>query len=210
MDDESKIRFEGFDRRLEGLDARFDDVKWYIGGATGIFTLIFSVLTIVASLNFNSQKEDLGRFEQNVRTDLGTAQQVPQVRLLGSDLQELSGQDVPGTFQSSNRPDFQELLISFDVSNVGRSWSGKMFLKFYSSTLQLVDATSDEQRAKYSYEDFVSADNLAPNDIPGKFSSVWHVRLDAKSAPPGRYDALVRVFYGVGESAQAPITVVVK
>jgi hypothetical protein len=206
MDDQIKACFESYDKRLEATEKRFDDVKWYIGGATGVFTLIFSVLTVIGSLNFNAEKEDLGRFETNIRTDLGTFQEAPVVHLLGADLRDLSNQDVEGKMDGATN-----LVLSFVVSNVGNSWSGQMFVKFYSTELNLGDSTSDELQSKYTYEDIVTPDHLFPNNIPGKFSSVWHCGFFVKGGRPraGRYQGTLKVFYGAGKSVDAPITVVV-
>jgi hypothetical protein len=217
MDDETKARIESLDKRLDGVQSRFDDVKWYIGGATGVFTLIFSVLTIMGSLNFNSQKEDLGRFETSIKTDLGKYSEAPEVTLLGPNRQQLSGQDVPGRIEACrsqacfNAKASFLLYIDFTISNSGNSSSGDMFVKLYSSEVHLFDSTSDEIRDKYAYEDHVDAKDLSPNPIPGKFSFVWHPNfwLLGEPPPPGRHPALVRVFYGNGRTVQAPITVVI-
>jgi hypothetical protein len=66
MDDEIKSKFDDFDRRISSVDKRFDDigkrfddVKWYITGASTIFTIIFAVVGLIFGMNINSEKTDL-------------------------------------------------------------------------------------------------------------------------------------------------------
>jgi hypothetical protein len=214
-------RFDEVDKRIATSDKRIDDVKWYVGGVTGVFTLVFSVIAVIANVNlnsqkeeaarfFNSQKEDLARFETNVKEDLGKFSEPPQIELLGVNGQPLTGQVV----QATSGPDSHGILnlwIAFVVRNSGVSSSGTMFLKFYSSSIELADQTSDELRDKYKYEDFSKSDDLSPNNIPGKFSSVWHVNLVIKGTAPvlgEKYPGLVRIFYGIGKWQDAPVTLV--
>jgi hypothetical protein len=39
MDEDVKSRIEDLDKRFDSTEKRIDDIKWFIGGATGLFTL---------------------------------------------------------------------------------------------------------------------------------------------------------------------------
>jgi len=53
VDRNVQLRFDESEKRYVALEKRFDDIKWYFGGAATFFTLWFAVLTVVFSSNFN-------------------------------------------------------------------------------------------------------------------------------------------------------------
>jgi hypothetical protein len=50
MDEEAIPTLESLERRISATEKRFEDIKWYIGGAS----LMFSALILVLGWNFTS------------------------------------------------------------------------------------------------------------------------------------------------------------
>jgi hypothetical protein len=42
-----KTRFEDLDKRLASTEKRIDDLKWFIGGITGLFTIVFGIVAVL-------------------------------------------------------------------------------------------------------------------------------------------------------------------
>ena len=54
------LKFTDISNRLQGTDKRIDDIKWFLGGITTVFGIVFSVLVLIFNSNFNSEKEPEG------------------------------------------------------------------------------------------------------------------------------------------------------
>lgn len=99
MDDKDiDDRFGAVEKLIGHTEKRFDDVKWYLGGAATLFTIGFSVLTLILSWNYNTEKAGLLEFERDIRTDiktdLGKMDVPPDLEILGINRELLSGQEI--------------------------------------------------------------------------------------------------------------------
>jgi len=204
MDEDVKARFEDMEKRLSTSDKRFDDMKWYFGGVTTLFTIGFSVLTLVLSWNYSNEKAALREFQKDMKVELGKIDATPEIQMLGLDRLPLAGQEVNAKFKKADNGDFF-LVINHFLRNSGSGLSGPMYVKVYASDpLVFNNRSSDEPRFKYE-EPFTPKD-LSPNEIPGQYSSEWfhNIYLSKKEKPPkGKYDMLMKVFYGKGRVSQA-------
>ena len=210
MDDDVKSRFEESDKRYAALEKRFDDLKWYFGGVTTLFTIGFSVLTVVLSWNYNSEKTALREFQKDLKADLGKIELPPDLELVGVNGSSLYGQDVPAKLQVDKDGD-HFVSISYFLRNMGEGATGPMFVKLYTNDpIRLDNLSTDE--SKFKYEAYISPSRLDPPDIPGKFSSHWFHSFflpDKQTLKEGRHPSMIKVFYGKGRIAQANITLVV-
>jgi hypothetical protein len=203
MDEEEKARFEDVEKRLEAADKRFDDMKWYFGGVTTLFTIGFSVLTLVLSWNYANEKASLRDFVKDVKEDLGKVSAAPEIELLGVDRQPLAGQELKAEFDL--RPDgYMYLVINHMLRNTGTGLSGPLYVKYYASD-PVVFSNKSSDESKFKYEVAVTPKDLFPSEIPGQYSSDWYqsIYLPNKKPPKGKYDMLVKVFYGKGRVSQA-------
>ena len=92
MEDDIKSRFDETDKRLATTEKRIDDVKWFIGGIASLFTVVFAVLTLILSWNYGNERASLRDFQRDLRVDLGKAEQIPELLVLGENGKELNGQ----------------------------------------------------------------------------------------------------------------------
>ena len=73
-----------------------------------------------------------------------------------------------------------------------------------------------DEDVKSRFEDYETAippSNLSVSEIPGKFSTQWFHRISIENGaipPPGSYPAMIKVFYGKGKVAQAPVLISVR
>ncbi len=215
MDDETKLRLEDVDRRTVALDKkiddqgkRFDDVKWFGGSVT----LLFSVLLLVAGLNFNTERSSLETFKKTIEDRVSKTDET-QLQLYGVNGEDLSGQDVSAEFfvdQSDGKPGQKpsvRLRFYVVVKNVAENISGPIFLKLYThKDLKLNLQSSDETR--YAYEDYWAPGDLTPNSIPGKMSIVHDLSLvlpDPANVKPGKHQSLLKLYYGKGKVVSASV-----
>jgi len=210
VDDDVKTRFEELEKRLLTTDKRFDDIKWYFGGVTTLFTIGFSVLTLALSWNYANEKASLRDFQRDLKADLGRIDALPELELLGVDAKPLANQNINAEI-SQDKDVYLSLTINHFLRNAGNGISGPMFVKLYSSDPVVLDNRSTDE-PRFKYEATITPKNLEPNEIPGKYSTEWfhQVNLPKKTRPPkGRYEMLVKVYYGKGKVVQAPFWLVV-
>jgi hypothetical protein len=202
MDEDVKSKFEDMEKRLSASDKRFDDMKWYFGGVTGLFTIGFSVLTLVLSWNYSNEKASLRELKKEVKMELGKIDAPPEIQLLGIDGQPLAGQELTAEFHEEG-PGRLLLIVNHFLRNSGAGLSGPMYVKVYTSDpVVLKNRSTDE--SKFKYEAAINPSNLNPSEIPGKYSSEWYFRVAVEKKPPkGKYDAMIKVFYGKGRVSQA-------
>ena len=211
MDDETKTRFEDLDKRLVSTEKRIDDIKWFIGGTTGLFTIVFGLLTLSANFNFNTERsgihEDVRDFKAQL---LGQVEKSPQIDLLAEDGQPLVNHEVNATFKEDENKRLQ-LLIQFTFKNSGEALSGPMYIKIYTNDpVQFANKSTDE--SKFQYEASLSPESLHPSQLPGKFSFESHLHLNVVNQErpmSGKYPALIKVFYGKGQVTQSTFVMVV-
>jgi hypothetical protein len=226
MDEETKFKFEDFERRLAGLDKRFDDqlkrfddVKWLVGatvgGTSAIFTVIFATLTLISGWNYNSERQGLRDFQKEIREQV-TKTDDTRLGLYALNLADLSGQDVEASLEritteaSSNTSGQPFLRFAFIVRNEGESNSGPLYIKLYTKEgLKLNITSSDDQH--YAYEGSLTPDILTPSSIPGKMSMTYDINWPLPlpvSIAQGKHAVLLKVYYGRGKVASAPLSLV--
>lgn len=131
-----KASLDALKRRITATEKRFEDVKWYIGGAS----LIFSALTLVLGWNFsgdrkelrdavNDMKTDVRELEDRLREQYGQAA-FPQLALLGSDARPLAGQQVQAEVKRTNDGTAQ-LSFPWALRNTGKGATGPVWMKLF-------------------------------------------------------------------------------
>lgn len=236
MDEEIKSSLDALERRLSTTEKRFDDVKWYIGGAS----LIFGVLTLILGWNFTGErsalrddvkemKADLRGVQKSVQDDvkerlataMGSMRELedrlkeqfgqaaaPQLVLLGPDGTPLSGQHlVPKLEQESDTA--AKLFLRFALKNTGNGASGPIWLKFYTQKDMPTFAESLDDPL-YPTEARMDPEDLRPGNLPGKFELIYTVSFRLPKPSPGTHRVLARAFYGNGLISEAPFWVEVK
>jgi hypothetical protein len=211
MEDDVKTRFEDLDKRLSSTEKRIDDIKWFISGVTGLFTIVFGLVAVLGNLNFNAEKAAIRDFQRDIKSEFGKMEPPPVIDLLGIDSKPLEGQEVAAGFEKSKESGLF-LVINLSLTNSGDSLSGPMYVKVYSpGAIRLLCRSTDEQ--KFKYETYTNPEELRPNQIPGKYSTEWYLRVwlaDGVVPPPGKYPFLIKVFYGKGKVTQAHIVISVE
>ncbi|MFZ5447144.1 MAG: hypothetical protein ACOZFS_00700 [Thermodesulfobacteriota bacterium] len=225
MEDEIKVRFEELDKRLASAEKRFDDIKWYFGGVTGVFMIVFSLLTIILSWNYKGERDSLREFQKDIKTELGKVESPPEIELLGTNGSALANQEMEVTFgrelsvRSSWDPEGKEqkgniiIFINFFLRNAGNASSGPLNLKLYTNEpIKFKDPTKSTDEPKFQYETYLLPQYFVPNELPGRYSCDLRYgwTMDTATIPPnGKYPALIKVFYGKGKIAQAHFTIVI-
>jgi hypothetical protein len=204
MEEDIKIRFDGIDKRLESSEKRFDDMKWYFGGVVTLFTIGFSVLTLILSWNYSNERASLREFQKDLKAELGKIDLPPELEILGTNGEPLMNQEVKAIFVKKEDGSVFLYLTHF-LKNVGNSMSGLLYMKLYTSDpIVAINHCTDEP--KFQYEVIIPPKNLDPNEIPGRMSIEWThwIFLRNTGIPPsGKYPALIKIYYGKGKVAQA-------
>jgi hypothetical protein len=210
MEVELKTSLEALDKRFVEIDKRFDDIKWFIGGVTGIATIIFSVLMLVLSWNYNEERTSLHEFEKDLKADLGKGELQPELELLGSNGELLSGQEVKAEFRT-DKDGSMLVYIDYGLRNVGGGTSGPLYVKFYASDpINLTNRSTDDPN--FQHEAYANPTDLTPSELPGKYSTDFNLHFDLakNSIPPrGKYLAQIKMFYGKGRFVSAKFYLVV-
>jgi hypothetical protein len=236
MDDEAKYRLDDADRRISALDKkiddqgkrfddqgkRVDDIKWAIDRISAVFGAIFTLLVLVAGVNYVADRNRLREAEKQINDRLNKTDD-NKIELFTSDGKKyLAGQEVLSPivkFPQTNKPDtppdsingFPHLTFSFVAKNTGNDSSGPIFIKIYTAEgLQLDHPSSDE--SNFKYEAYLPPDTLDPNTIPAQMSIANDLRVwlrNPSEVKPGKYPALIRLYYGKAKIAYAPIVFVI-
>src|SRR6266566_3392243 len=130
MDDVTKYRFDAVEKLIEHTEKRFDDVKWYFGGAATLFTVGFSILTLILSWNYKSERDGLRDFEKDIKTELGRIDAPPDLQVLGVDRMPLAGQEVASTVDK-DKDGWAVLHVNLFLKNRGATPTGQMYMKLY-------------------------------------------------------------------------------
>src|SRR5229473_6955067 len=132
MDEDIKGRFEAVDKLIDHTEKRFDDIKWYFGGAATLFTIGFSVLTILLSWNYKSERDGLRDFQRDLKVELGKIDLPPELDILGVNGSPLAGQEVAATVDKDENG-WVILHINHFLKNKGGTSTGPMFVKLYTN-----------------------------------------------------------------------------
>jgi hypothetical protein len=220
MDDESlKQHFEEIDREIAATDKRVDEVKWYLGGIGGLFSIWFAVLTLVLSWNYSNDKASLRDFQRDLREDLGKSTAVPELELLGIDGNPLEGQELEAAFETEKTTNktngeehteiFPKVLLDFSIKNSGNETTGPMTVVLYTDdSIKLLTRSIDERDFKYAW--LIEPKYNEPSELPGQLTTEWYMecRLAVNELPPvGKHPALIKFFYGKGKVKRAKITI---
>jgi hypothetical protein len=212
MDDDVKDRFEGIERLIGCTEKRFDDVKWYVGGAVGVFTLLFSVFTLMQSWNFNRERDGLRDFQKDIKADIGKLELPPELELFGVNGMPLSDQEINSRVEKDKDGNYN-VYFDFVLKNKGSSSTGPLNLKIYTNDPIEPPCCPRTDEPKYKYEMYVNPKDIDPNDIPGGMSTymitTFVIRAGNKAPNTGKYKSLIKYYYGKGKITQAPITLVV-
>jgi len=212
MDDKSlKQHFEETDRKIATTDKRVDEVKWYLGGVGGLFSIWFAVLTLVLSWNYSADKASLRDFQRDLRADLGKSIAVPELELLGIDGKALEGQELEAAFEpeKTDGEKYTDMILDFSIKNSGNETTGPMTTALYTDDfIKALRRSVDERDFKYAWT--FDPQSNEPSELPGQLTMEWILtcRLASNALPPaGKHPALIKFFYGKGKLKQARITI---
>lgn len=213
-DDRNNIRFDEIDMRLAASDKRLDDIKWFVGGGASVFALFVTAFTIFLGLNLSSEKASLRDTIQDAETQLGLVDVKPHITILGSNGAPFDGQQIDATFSNVNGTGNGGLYLHFEtfLRNDGEGRSGTLNVKFYSPADIVFQSRSIDEAPRFAYEVMPTLDE---HEEPGggyTKSITWNLRLDGSKRPaPGRYEMLMKVYYGTlrGLVTQARFTVTI-
>lgn len=220
MEEDVKNRFEDFDKRLSSSDKRIDDIKWFFGGLTFLFTLVFSLSSYFGHMNFIAERErlddeieSLSEFKDQVIKDVGLKTGPIKIELKDINGSDLDGKEVRAHTSIEWEKNQKKLYVTIYhvIRNSGTSLSGPLFLKVYTSDpLTLSSGSADEK--KYQYENVLTPDEYNPTGIPGGIELFWHIKMQLGTdelPSAGKYPALIKLYYGNGQFEQAFIHIVI-
>ncbi len=214
MDEEVKSAIDQLERRISATEKRFDDVRWYIGGAS----LIFTALTAVLGWNFSGDRAELRAAVSDMKTDVrdletrlseqfGQAASAELV-LLGPNGSPLAGQQVPAEVKPG-KDGTARISFTWALRNIGKGASGPIWIKLYThGDMPTFDPSLDD--AHYPYEARLPPEDLRPGNLPGHYSLAYGWSFSAPPPKPGVHLVLMRAFYGNGLTADAPFSLEVK
>lgn len=213
MSDQSvQERFEEVDTKIAATDKRVDEVKWYIGGIGGLFSIWFAVLTLVLSWNYSADKASLRDFQRDLRADLGKSVGLPELELIGIDGNDLEGQELEATFQTQKTDDNMSntnMILNFGLKNSGDESTGPITATLYTDNSIAGGRPSiDEHDFKYAW--VWGSKYSDPPEIPGRLTLAWRFTATLASSelpPAGKHPALIKFFYGKGKAKRAKITI---
>ena len=212
MDKDIESQFDATDKLLAMTEKRIDDVKWFVGGIATLFTVIFSVFTIILSWNFINEKASLREYLRDLKADLGRLEVVPDLRILVKDGIGLDGKEVVTQVIKNNVGDF-EIKLKVVLQNIGDGPAAPLNVKIYTKEpLRMHRLSTDE--LKYKFEEYIDAEDLDFPSLPGgKYTCEYYFNLslyNRKLHPPtGKHDLMIKIYYGKGRVSQAAFTAVI-
>jgi len=208
MDDDVKARLEGLDEKVSAVDKRIGDVRWGVNLAFGLIGFVVALALVLGTLNLKAEKDGLQEFRKEVKTEIGRGEASPDVELIGANRRPLADQTVVGKLAKDEAGN-SVLTLPYFIRNSGDGLTGRMYLKLYTRDgIPLVGESADEPN--YKYELAINPDQLNPNELPGKYEAQWVTRVSFGKDPGparGSHPALIKVYYGKGRVARAPITI---
>ena len=209
MEEDIKNRFESIERLIDHTEKRFDDIKWYFGGAATLFTIGFGVLTILLSWNYKSERDGLRDYERDLKVEMGKIDVPADLEILSINGLPLAGQEVVAT-ADRDKEGWVILHLDHILKNKGGVSTGPMFIKIYANApLNFGSRSTDE--SDYKYETYLYK-NLDPNDLPGGVSMnyVDDFTLQKEMPSAGKYKSLIKVYYGKGKVVRAPFILILQ
>ena len=200
---EFDVKYASVQDRLSSIDKRLDDVKWYVGGVTALFGIVFAVIGIIYSNNFTSERSGLIDFKNDVRADLQISVKPPHIEVLGPKRIPIENAEVFGTINKYRGGTY--LNFHYALFNSGGSNTGKIEFKFYSKKpLVLVDENSNNgpqistDKDDFDYENLQT--DIPGNELPAQMSVEYFfgVPVAADFHPPKGtvYSMAGKLFYG--------------
>jgi hypothetical protein len=211
MDEDVKSKFEELDKRLQVHEKRYDDIKWYVGGFAGLAGLGLAVLSILLGMNFSNERSSLREFKNDIKAELGKVEKPPEIQVLNVAGDALAGQEIKArVVKNENEP--LRLNLTYSLRNAGESVTGPIYVKYYSNAPIVLRFESSDEKQRYKYEEYVTPNDIRPNELPGGYSTIQSVNLIINSTvvpPNGTYPMLLKVFYGKGKITQANFKVTI-
>jgi hypothetical protein len=210
MEDEIKSRFDEADKRLLSTEKRIDDIKWFIGGLATLFTVGFSVLTLILSWNYSNERASLRDFQRDLRADLGKIEQAPELLILGTNGAELSGQEINATVVKDKAGD-SKITIPSVYRNKGLGTTGPLYVKIHTRKPLALDSRSTDE-PDFEFELYIEPKDIQPSELPGQYTTAqesWFYLVGRVPPKPGKHPVLMKVFYGKGKVARAGFTIVI-
>ena len=200
------------DKRIAATEKRIDDIKWFIGGMATLFTVGFSVLTLILSWNYSNERASLREFQRDLKVDLGKAEPTPELII-----QTIEGEDINGKRVNAEVSDDDEnkgkflLVIPHIKRNKGYGSSGPLFMKIYTKKPLALDNRSTDERT-FEFEVYFEPKNFSPAELPGQYAVEHYTRFSLRDGirpPPGEHVVMWKLFYGKGKVTQSTCTIVI-
>jgi hypothetical protein len=210
MEDDVKSRFDETDKRLASTEKRIDDVKWFIGGIASLLTVVFGIITLVMSWNYGNERASLRDFQQNLRAELGKAEQLPELVILGENGVELNGQDIDASVVK-DKDGYPKISFSWIVRNRGLGATGPLNQKLYTKKPLIQFARSTDE-PDFQFESYLEPKDIQPAELPGQYSSMQVTSfylLNNVPPQPGKHFVAIKVFYGKGKVVRSTFTLVI-
>lgn len=210
MEDDVKSRFDETDKRLASTEKRIDDVKWFIGGIASLFTVIFGILTLAMSWNYSNERASLRDFQRDLRTDLGKAEPLPELLILGENGVDITGQEINARVLKDKDG---EPYINFNyiLRNRGLGATGPLYQKLYTKDPLIQEARSTDE-PDFQYENYFDPKSITPAELPGQYSSLHFTSfylLKNALPQPGKHPLAIKFFYGKGRVIRSTFTLVI-
>ncbi len=192
--------------RFNQIDKRFEDYKTFFSLFLSVGTLIIGFVTIIFTLNFNNEKNDLREFKKELKEDineeLGRIGNPPQIKLFTKKTEPLEGAELNVALNEDKDGNFWFDGLHFIIKNIGGASSGPIFLKYYTSDpLNLLNFSTDEPN--YKYEIYFTPGTHSIGELPGGgYSRNYIVTLgiiNKSKIETGRYPMLIKIYYGNGK-----------
>lgn len=197
---------------IEQLNKRIDDLRTFFSSLVAAGGVIVAVLGLVFAWNLDSEKDDIRRFKEEVKTDLRLKSRPPKLEFLTPDREPLKDHKLQATIiRDSDTKEFK-LRFDFILANIGGSPSGPMSVKVYTRDPLVLEPSSTDER-EFAYELFFQPSSNDPSEIAAGVSVNWRMNVSLKvekSPPPGEYPVLIKFFYGTDKQTRAEFKVIVE
>lgn len=214
MDDDGEEKSESTESRLSFINVRlneivkrFDDVKWYITGLMGMVSVLVAAALLAASWNYNTERTNLEKFEQQIRDEIKQSGE-SKLGLLGPDGSDLSGQTIKIEDAHRDPEGIWHVLFSFKIQNYTKVQSGRLWWKYYTN-IEIAKGVKSADEAKYEYES--TFPDTRWGTLPGmiEVTTPFELVLHTTEFPKQRIPVLIKLYYGMGTVVSAAIYLIV-